>query len=54
MRSKISMRSAADLLKSPRHRDSILWDKVQEVGVGIAVNEHGDYWITEMFALSLQ
>jgi len=41
----------ADLLKSPRHRDSILWDKVQEVGVGIAVNGHGDYWITEMFAL---
>jgi len=44
----------ADLMKSPRHRDSILWDKVQEVGVGIAVNEHGDYWITEMFALSRQ
>jgi len=41
----------ADLMKSPKHRESILWDKVQEVGVGIAVNEHGDYWVTEMFAL---
>ena len=42
--------SHADLMKSPRHRHSILWDKVQLVGVGIAVNGHGDYWITEMFA----
>jgi len=38
------------LMKSPRHRDSVLWDKVEQVGVGIAVNEHGDYWITQMFA----
>jgi uncharacterized protein YkwD len=40
----------ADLMKSPKHRDSILWDKVREIGVGIAVNDHGDYWVTEMFA----
>lgn len=42
--------SHADLMKSPKHRDSILWDKVREIGVGIAVNDHGDYWVTEMFA----
>lgn len=38
------------LMMSDPHRKSILWEKVAEVGVGIAVNERGDYWITENFA----
>jgi len=41
--------SHADLMNSPKHRDIILWDQVEQVGVGIAVNDNGDYWITEMF-----
>jgi len=38
------------LMISDSHRRSILWEKVAEVGVGVAVNERGDYWITENFA----
>ena len=42
------------LMDSARHRESILWDKVTQLGVGIAVNENGDYWITETFASDCQ
>jgi uncharacterized protein YkwD len=38
------------LMESPGHREAILWDRPTHVGVGIAVNQHGDYWITENFA----
>jgi len=38
------------LMVSDAHRRSILWEKVDRVGVGIAVNERGDYWLTENFA----
>lgn len=39
------------LMKSTKHRKVILWDKPDHVGVGIAVNQRGDYWITEDFAV---
>lgn len=39
------------LMASPGHCANILWDRVTHIGVGIAVNESGDYWITEDFAL---
>jgi len=42
------------LMNSPPHRESILWDKVTQLGVGIAVNSAGDYWITESFASDCQ
>jgi len=38
------------LMESDAHREAILWDKPTHIGVGIAVNEAGDYWITENFA----
>ncbi len=38
------------LMESEGHRNNILWDKPLHIGVGIAVNERGDYWITENFS----
>lgn len=38
------------LMESDGHREAILWDRPTHIGVGIAVNEQGDYWITENFA----
>lgn len=39
------------LMESPGHRSNILWERVNAIGVGISVNDSGDYWITEDFAL---
>ncbi len=39
------------LMASPAHCANILWDRPDHVGVGIAVSNSGDYWITENFAL---
>jgi uncharacterized protein YkwD len=41
--------SHARLMDSDGHREAILWDEPTHIGVGIAVNERGDYWITENF-----
>ena len=41
--------SHARLMESDSHRDAILWDRPTHIGLGIAVNERGDYWITENF-----
>jgi len=38
------------LMESEGHRQVILWDRPRHIGVGIAVNERGDYWITENLA----
>ncbi len=38
------------LMNSPPHRRSILWEKVRQIGIGVTVNQRGDYWITETFA----
>lgn len=43
-------KSHARLMESDAHRKSILWDRPTHIGVGIAVNDRGDYWITENFA----
>lgn len=37
------------LMESDTHRQVILWDQPTHIGVGIAVNDRGDYWITENF-----
>ncbi len=39
------------LMASPGHCENILWDRPDHIGVGIAVSNCGDYWITEDFAL---
>jgi uncharacterized protein YkwD len=39
-----------DFLNSPGHRANILREEVTTVGIGIAINDHGDYWVTEDFA----
>ena len=39
-----------DFLNSPGHRENILREGVTTVGIGISVNDHGDYWVTEDFA----
>lgn len=43
-------KSHEDLMSSPGHRRNILWEAPNAIGVGIAVNRKGDYWITENFA----
>ncbi|MGC9319472.1 MAG: CAP domain-containing protein [Armatimonadota bacterium] len=39
------------LMESSGHCQNILWDRVDSIGVGISVNDRGDFWITEDFAL---
>ena len=37
------------LMNSASHRSTILWELPHYVGIGIAVNERGDFWVTEKF-----
>ena len=39
-----------DLMDSPGHRENILREGVSTIGVGIAVDAKGAYWVTEVFA----
>ncbi|NLO08045.1 MAG: hypothetical protein GX131_19660 [candidate division WS1 bacterium] len=39
------------LMESDGHRKAILWEIPRSIGVGIAVNDSGDYWVTENFAI---
>jgi len=41
--------SHARLMESDSHSQTILWDRPTHLGVGIAVNEQGDYWIDQTF-----
>lgn len=38
-----------DLMNSPGHRHNILYPTVEWLGLGIAANSNGDYWVTEVF-----
>jgi len=38
-----------DLMTSPGHRHNILLEEIEWLGVGIAANANGDYWLTEVF-----
>ncbi len=38
-------------LNKPGHRQNILEPQCDHIGVGIAANESGDYWLTELIAL---
>ena len=38
-----------ELMDSKHHRENILLRDVTHLGIGIAVNERGDFWITELF-----
>jgi uncharacterized protein YkwD len=38
-----------DLMDSAHHRENILRPEFEHVGIGIAVNESGHYWVTEVF-----
>jgi uncharacterized protein YkwD len=42
-------RSHAELMMSTGHRRNILHPDAVYVGIGIAVNPEGDYWITQLF-----
>lgn len=39
----------SELMQSPGHRRNILLPNVHWLGVGLAVNAQGDYWLTEIF-----
>lgn len=39
-----------ELMNSPGHRHNILLPVFEWLGVGIAANSNGDYWVTEIFA----
>lgn len=39
----------SELMQSPGHRRNILLPNVHLLGVGLAVNAQGDYWLTEIF-----
>ncbi|GEM_PF-2302442 len=41
--------SHASLMNSEGHRQAILWNLPTHIGVGIAVDEHGAYWVDETF-----
>jgi uncharacterized protein YkwD len=36
-------------MRSPTHRENILYPKLTHIGVGIVTNSNGDIWITQMF-----
>ena len=42
--------SHVDLLKSAGHRRNILRSGISHFGIGIAINNNGDYWVTQVFA----
>jgi len=42
--------SHEDLLKSSAHRSTILLPELTHLGIGIAVNAKGDYWVSQIFA----
>ena len=37
------------LMSSTHHRENILRPEFEQLGIGIAVNDNGDYWVTELF-----
>lgn len=43
-------RTHADLLASPHHSQNILRPDLRRIGVGIAVNDNGDYWLGQVMA----
>ena len=43
-----------DLMNSPGHRHNILYPSFEWLGVGIAANTQGDYWMTEVFVEDLR
>ena len=43
-------RTHTEWMNSPGHRANILRKGFDHVGVGIAVNDNGDYWATQFFA----
>lgn len=36
-------------MRSPTHRENILYPKLTHIGIGIVTNKNGDLWITQMF-----
>ena len=42
--------SHEDLLKSHGHRRNIVMPGLTNIGIGCAVNSHGDYWLAQVFA----
>ncbi len=42
--------SHQDLLNSPGHYGNIVLPELTHVGIGIEVNDNGDYWIVQVFA----
>ncbi len=39
-----------DFLNSPAHRENLMLTEITSVGVGIAINAKGDYWLSEELA----
>lgn len=52
LRAEKILQSHNDLMKSPGHRSNVLHPSFEWLGVGIAANANGDYWITEVFVES--
>ncbi len=43
-------KSHEDLLRSHGHRKNIVMPELTDIGIGCAVNSHGDYWLGQVFA----
>lgn len=39
-----------DWMESPGHRANLLNTELERIGVGLAMNDNGDYWATQFFA----
>jgi len=46
------LQSHTDLMNSPGHRRNVLYPTFEWLGLGLAANANGDYWITEVFVES--
>jgi uncharacterized protein YkwD len=42
-------RGHSAFMNSPKHRENILFDRFEKIGVGIVKNEKGEFWVTQMF-----
>lgn len=40
------------LMHSPAHRDNLLYNRYEKIGVGIQKNAKGEFWVTQLFLSS--
>ncbi|MFN3651187.1 MAG: CAP domain-containing protein [Armatimonadota bacterium] len=42
-------RGHSAFMTSPKHRENVLFPRFEKIGVGIITDQHGKFWVTQMF-----